>query len=35
MEKGGKPYTDEIMMFKMLILQAWHGLSDPELITSK
>jgi IS5 family transposase len=30
-EKGGKPNTDEIIMLKMLIIQAWYGLSDPEL----
>ena len=28
---GGKPETDVIMMFKMLFLQQWHGLSDFEL----
>ena len=30
-EKGGRPNIDEIVMIKMLILQQWHGLSDPEL----
>jgi len=30
-EKGGRPNTDEIVMIKLLILQDWHGLSDPEL----
>ena len=30
-EKGGRPNMDEIMMIKLLILQEWHGLSDPEL----
>ena len=30
-EKGGRPNIDEIMMIKLLILQEWHGLSDPEL----
>ncbi|WFN35473.1 IS5 family transposase [Methanogenium sp. S4BF] len=30
-EKGGRPNLDEILMLKMLILQQWHGLSDPEL----
>ena len=30
-EKGGRPNKDEIMMIKLLILQEWHGLSDPEL----
>ena len=28
---GGRPETDVIMMFKMLVLQQWHGLSDFEL----
>lgn len=30
-EKGGRPNIDEIMMVKLLVLQEWHGLSDPEL----
>ncbi|WAM22635.1 MAG: IS5 family transposase (plasmid) [Candidatus Methanoperedens sp.] len=30
-EKGGRPNIDEIVMIKVLILQEWHGLSDPEL----
>jgi len=30
-DKGGRPENDVIMMFKMLVLQQWHGLSDPEL----
>jgi len=30
-EKGGRPNIDEIMMIKLLVLQEWHGLSDPEL----
>ena len=30
-EKGGRPNIDEIVMVKLLILQEWHGLSDPEL----
>jgi len=30
-EKGGRPNIDEVVMIKMLILQQWHGLSDPEL----
>ena len=30
-EKGGRPNIDEVVMIKMLVLQAWHGLSDPEL----
>jgi len=29
--KGGRPNFDEILMVKLLVLQAWHGLSDPEL----
>jgi IS5 family transposase len=29
--KGGRPNIDEVIMIKMLVLQAWHGLSDPEL----
>jgi len=29
--KGGRPNIDEILMIKMLVLQQWHGLSDPEL----
>jgi len=29
--KGGRPNLDEILMIKMLVLQQWHGLSDPEL----
>jgi len=28
---GGKPETDVIVVFKMLVLQQWHGLSDHEL----
>ena len=28
---GGLPNNDEIIMLKMLVLQQWHGLSDPEL----
>jgi len=27
-EKGGRPNCDVILMFKILILQKWHGLSD-------
>ncbi|AKB51928.1 Transposase [Methanosarcina barkeri str. Wiesmoor] len=27
----GRPEADVIIMFKMLFLQQWHGLSDPEL----
>jgi IS5 family transposase len=30
-EKGGRPNNDELVMYKMLVLQEWHGLSDPEL----
>jgi len=30
-EKGGRPNFDEVVMIKMLVLQEWHGLSDPEL----
>jgi len=30
-KKGGRPNYDEILMVKLLVLQAWHGLSDPEL----
>ena len=30
-EKGGRPNVDEVIMIKMLVLQHWHGLSDPEL----
>ncbi len=29
--KGGRPNIDEVVMIKLLVLQAWHGLSDPEL----
>ncbi len=29
-EQGGRP-NDEIVMMKMLVLQSWYGLSDPEL----
>lgn len=27
-EKGGRPNCDVILMFKILILQQWYGLSD-------
>ena len=27
-EKGGRPNCDVILMFKILILQRWFGLSD-------
>ena len=30
-EKGGRPNFDVIMMFKILILQKWYGLSDLEV----
>jgi len=30
-EKGGRPNIDEVVMLKMLVLQQWYGLSDPEL----
>jgi IS5 family transposase len=30
-EKGERPNIDEIIMIKILVLQDWHGLSDPEL----
>jgi IS5 family transposase len=30
-ELGGRPNNDEIVMMKMLVLQSWYGLSDPEL----
>ena len=30
-EKGGRPNCDVIMMFKILILQKWYGLSDLEV----
>jgi len=30
-EKGGRPNFDVILMFKILILQKWHGLSDLEI----
>ena len=29
-EKGGRPNIDEIVMIKVLVLQQWYGLSDPE-----
>jgi len=28
---GGRPNHDPVMMVKLLVLQAWYGLSDPEL----
>jgi len=30
-EKGGRPNIDEVVMVKILVLQQWYGLSDPEL----
>ncbi|TEU12623.1 transposase, partial [Candidatus Bathyarchaeota archaeon] len=30
-ERGGRPNVDEVVMVKMLMLQQWYGLSDPEL----
>lgn len=30
-ERGGRPNIDEVVMIKLLVLQEWHGLSDPEL----
>ncbi|WP_255590956.1 IS5 family transposase [Methanobacterium spitsbergense] len=30
-ELGGRPNNDEIVMMKMLVLQSWYGLLDPEL----
>jgi IS5 family transposase len=30
-EQGGRPNIDEVIMIKLLVLQQWHGLSDPEL----
>jgi IS5 family transposase len=30
-ERGGRPNIDEVVMVKLLVLQQWHGLSDPEL----
>jgi len=29
--KGGRPNIDYIVMIKLLLLQAWYGLSDQEL----
>ena len=29
-ERGGRPKCDPVMMFKILILQQWYGLSDME-----
>jgi IS5 family transposase len=30
-ERGERPNNDGIVMIKMLVLQSWYGLSDPEL----
>lgn len=30
-ERGGRPNIDEVIMLKLLVLQQWYGLSDPEL----
>ena len=29
--QGGRPNVDPVVMVKMLVLQDWYGLSDPEL----
>jgi len=29
--KGGRPHTDELVVVRSMLLQAWYGLSDPEL----
>ncbi len=29
--KGGRPHTNEIVIVRVLLLQGWYGLSDPEL----
>ena len=29
--RGGRPNVDEVVMVKLLVLQSWYGLSDPEL----
>jgi len=29
--QGGRPNVDPVVMMKLLVLQAWYGLSDPEL----
>ena len=28
---GGRPNMDPVLMMKLLVLQTWYGLSDPEL----
>lgn len=30
-ETGGRPHTDELVVVRCMLLQAWYGLSDPEL----
>ena len=30
-EKGGRPHTDEIIVVRTMLLQAWYGLSDQTL----
>ena len=30
-ETGGRPHTDELVIVRCMLLQAWYGLSDPEL----
>ena len=30
-ERDGRPNLDEVVMVKLLVLQSWYGLSDPEL----
>jgi IS5 family transposase len=30
-EEGSRPNIDEVVMIKILVLQQWYGLSDPEL----
>jgi len=29
--RGGRPNVDEVVMVKLLVLQEWYGVSDPEL----
>jgi len=29
--RGGRPSCDVVLMIKLLVLQQWYGLSDPEL----
>lgn len=29
--RGGRPHTDELVVVRSMLLQAWYGLSDPEL----